>query len=137
METILLEKLRPAGPRPTPRHCEVSGCGKSTREGKAFCTDHVELHPYVRALLEQLEQRAAEDDAVRARGARAANLDGITAQEILQHLAVHGPRTEERLCRELNLEAKTLKGYVLALRREKRVRLGHTKRGSATVKLIA
>ncbi|MCO5169301.1 MAG: hypothetical protein M9894_23400 [Planctomycetes bacterium] len=121
--------------RLSPRHCEAPGCSQATREGKAYCSDHVEMHPYVQDLIARLEQRESEDDRVNRRGPRAVNLQGITTQEILQHLAFHGPRTEERLCRELNLEVKTLQGYVQALRRKKLVTLGHTKRGSTVVKL--
>jgi hypothetical protein len=121
--------------RLSPRHCEAPGCVHATREGKAYCSDHVEMHPYVQDLMSRLEQREDEDDRVQKRGSRAVNLQGITTQEILQHLAFHGPRTEERLCRELNLDAKTLQGYVQAMRRSKLVTLGHTKRGSTVVKL--
>jgi hypothetical protein len=121
--------------RLSPRHCEAPGCIQATREGKAYCSDHVEMHPYVQDLIARLEQREAEDERVAKRGPRAVNLQGITSQEILQHLAFHGPRTEERLCRELNLDVKTLQGYVQALRRKKLVTLGHTKRGSTVVKL--
>jgi predicted transcriptional regulator len=121
--------------RLSPRHCEATGCSHATREGKAYCSDHVEMHPYVQDLITRLEQREEEDERVNKRGPRAVNLQGITTQEILQHLAFHGPRTEERLCRELNLDVKTLQGYVQALRRKKLVTLGHTKRGSTVVKL--
>lgn len=121
--------------RLSPRHCEAPGCNQATREGKAYCSDHVEMHPYVQDLIMRLEEREAEDERVHRRGARAVNLQGITTQEILQHLAFHGPRTEERLCRELNLDVKTLQGYVQAMRRKKLVTLGHTKRGSTVVKL--
>lgn len=121
--------------RLSPRHCEAPGCNQATREGKAYCSDHVEMHPYVQDLIMRLEEREAEDERVNRRGPRAVNLQGITTQEILQHLAFHGPRTEERLCRELNLEVKTLQGYVQAMRRKKLVTLGHTKRGSTVVKL--
>lgn len=121
--------------RLSPRHCEAPDCNQATREGKAYCSDHVEMHPYVQDLIMRLEEREAEDERVNRRGPRAVNLQGITTQEILQHLAFHGPRTEERLCRELNLEVKTLQGYVQAMRRKKLVTLGHTKRGSTVVKL--
>lgn len=121
--------------RLSPRHCEAPGCNQATREGKAYCSDHVEMHPYVQDLIMRLEEREAEDERVQRRGPRAVNLQGITTQEILQHLAFHGPRTEERLCRELNLDVKTLQGYVQAMRRKKLVTLGHTKRGSTVVKL--
>jgi hypothetical protein len=124
------------GPRRlAPRHCEREGCHQATREGKAFCSDHVEEHPYVRDLMARLAEREAQDDLVSKRGAKAVDLESsITVQEILQHLDFHGARTEERLCRELNLDTRTLHGYVQALRRRRLVTLGTTKRGSTLVK---
>ncbi len=125
------------GPRRiAPRHCEQAGCDQATREGKAFCSEHVEEHPYVKELIARLAERERQDEEVQRRGSKAATLEAITAQEILQHLAFHGPRTEERLCRELNVDARTLRGYVSALRRHHLVTLGTTKRGSTLVKLV-
>jgi hypothetical protein len=124
-----------SGPRRiAPRHCEHIGCDQATREGKAYCSDHVEQHPYVQELLSRLAERDRQDDDVARRGSKAADLEAITAQEILAHLAFHGPRTEERLCRELNVGDKTLVGYVQALKRAKLVTLAQTKRGSTLVK---
>jgi hypothetical protein len=123
------------GPRRiAPRHCEHDGCDQATREGKAYCSDHVEEHPYVQGLLNRLAERDRQDDDVARRGSKAVDLGGITAQEILAHLAFHGPRTEERLCRELNVGDKTVAGYVQALKRARLVTLGTTKRGSTLVK---
>lgn len=125
------------GPRRiSPRHCEQPGCNQATREGKAFCSEHVEEHPYVKELIARLAERDRQDEEVNKKGSKAATLDAITAQEILQHLAFHGPRTEERLCRELNVDTRTLKGYVAALKRHRLVTLGTTKRGSTLVKLV-
>lgn len=124
------------GPRRiAPRHCEAPGCDQATREGKAYCSEHVEQHPYVQGLLAQLAERDRQDEEVARRGAKAASLGAITAQEILAHLAFHGPRTEERLCRELNVDDRTLGGYVSALKKARLVVLGTTKRGSTLVKL--
>lgn len=117
------------------RHCEHPSCARSTRESKAFCSEHVERHGYVQALLAQLGERERQDEEVLRRGSKAVKLKSVTAQEILQHLAFHGPRTKERLCRELNLEARVLEGYIGAFRRARLVSLGRTKRGSTTVKL--
>lgn len=125
------------GPRRiSPRHCEHPGCNQATREGKAYCSEHVEEHPYVKELIARLAERDRQDEEVSKRGSKAVALDAITAQEILQHLAFHGPRTEERLCRELNVDVRTLKGYVGALKRARLVTLGTTKRGSTLVKLV-
>jgi hypothetical protein len=115
------------------KHCERPDCGKATREGKPYCSDHVDDHPYVRGLIEALAAREAEEARVRKRGARAVDLDGVTAREILGYVAIHGGRTVQRLARELNLDIQTIKGYARALERGKRVHLTSTRRGAIIV----
>lgn len=120
--------------RPVTCYCERADCGASTREGKSHCSEHVDELPYVRDLMVQLAKREADDDVVKRRGAAGIDLgSSITAQEIMLHLSLHGTRTMERLCRELNLEDRTLRRYLAELRRRKLVRFGTTKRGSTTV----
>ena len=114
-------------------HCEVPDCGKATREGKPYCSDHVEEHPYVRDLLQALSDREDEEERVRKRGAREVDLDGVTAQEILGYVAIHGGRTIQRLSRELNLDQKTIRGYARALERGNKAHLTQTRRGSTVV----
>lgn len=118
------------------RGCHSSGCSHTTREGKPYCPDHVGQHPYVQEILSALEERRAEDDKVRARGARAVNLKGLTAKEILLHLTLHGSRTIERLSRELQIDNEVLLGYVRALVKRGVIDLGRTNRGSTVVKLV-
>ena len=118
------------------RTCDHPGCVERTRDGKPFCLDHVEDHPYVRGLLAQIAEREAQDDLVSRKGPRAVELDGVTVQEILQHLELHGARTKERLVREVNLPAAVLHGYVRALVKRGLVKLGKTKRGSTVVRPV-
>lgn len=117
------------------RTCDAAACTQTTREGKPYCPDHVDLHPYVQDLISNLSTKDEQDDAVKSKGPRAVKLDSITVQELLLHLELNGPRTEERLVRELNLDLKTVSGYVQALRRKQLVTTGYTKRGSMVVKL--
>lgn len=119
----------------TTRFCDVSGCTQTTREGKPFCPDHVEHHPYVQAILSTLAEREDEEEKVRQRGSKAVNPMGLTAKELVLHLSLHGARTVERLSRELQLDSKVLDGYVGALVRKGVVALGRTNRGSTVVKL--
>lgn len=114
-------------------HCERPDCTKATREGKPYCSDHVEEHPYVRQLLQALADREAEEERVRKRGAREVDLDGVTAQEILSYVTVHGGKTVQRLSRELNIDQKTIRGYARALERGKLVHLTQTRRGATVV----
>lgn len=117
------------------RKCDAPGCTATTREGKPFCTEHVEMHSYAQAVLQTLAERERQDDAVARKGGRAARLDALTVQEIRVHLEHNGPRTVERLVRELNVDEKTIRGYVAAMRRAGLVRMGRTKRGSDLVRL--
>jgi len=119
----------------TTRFCDARGCTQTTREGKPFCPDHVELHPYVQTIIGTLREREAEEEKVRQRGARAVDPGGLTAKELVLHLSLHGARTIERLSRELQLDTKVLDGYVGALVRRGVVALGRTNRGSTVVRL--
>lgn len=128
--------LAPKG-RNQNRACDAPGCVERTREGKPYCPDHVDYHPYVQELISRLAERDAQDEAVQKRGARAVDMEAsLTVQEIILHLELHGPRTEERLVREVNLDARTLNGYLRALAKRKIITFGRTKRGSVTVKLV-
>ena len=119
----------------TTRACEREGCMQTTREGKPFCPDHVEHHTYVRSILKVLEEREAEREAVRRHGPKAVDLAGLTAQELVLHLSLHGSRTVERLSREFQLDSEVIKGYVNALQIKGTVILGRTTRGSTVVGL--
>lgn len=133
MKTLRTESSVRRMGRPKTKHCEAPDCHAATREGKPYCSDHVEEHPYVQDLLDKLANREAEESRVRRSGARAVDTEGITAQEILVYVIVHGARTVHRLSRELNLDVKTIEGYVRALEREKKVHTTSTKRGSMIV----
>ena len=117
------------------RFCEAPGCTHTTREGKPYCPDHVEQHPYVQDILFTLAEREAEEDRVRSTGAGAVDPQGLTARELVLHLSLHGARTVERLSRELQLDSKVVEGYVHAMVGRGVVALGRTNRGSTVVRL--
>lgn len=119
----------------TTRFCDVPGCTQTTREGKPYCPDHVDHHPYVQSILSMLADRESEEERVRQRGFKAVNPSGLTARELVLHLSLHGARTVERLSRELQLDTKVLDGYVGALVRKGVIALGRTNRGSTVVRL--
>jgi hypothetical protein len=108
---------------------------KTTREGKPYCPDHVERHPYVQSILDVLAEREAETNRVRKKGSSAVDPAGLTAQELVLHLSLHGSRTVERLSREFQLESRVIEDYVDALRVQGKVVLGRTTRGSTVVRL--
>ncbi len=117
------------------RSCESETCMKTTREGKPFCPDHVEHHAYVQSILHILSEREAERDRVRQQGPSAVDPMGLTAQELVLHLSLHGSRTVERLSREFQLESAVIHNYVAALKSQGKVILGRTTRGSTVVRL--
>ncbi len=127
-----LTREEPDRRRP-PRRCSEPTCNQATREGKPFCSDHVELHPYVQRLLAELREREEADERVRRRGPRAVDPLSLTSQEILTFIHVHGPKTVKRLARELNADLETLKLYAQGLRRHGLVKLTATRRKSTLV----
>ena len=119
----------------TTRSCHHKGCAQTTREGKPYCPDHVESHDYVQGILAIIHRREAEEDRVRKEGPGAVDPEGLTAQELVLHLSLHGSRTVERLSREFQLEAPVMHNYVDALCTRGLVVLGRTTRGSTVVRL--
>ena len=128
--------IRPSGPSDSrTRFCAAAGCILTTREGKPYCPDHVDRHPYVQNLLSALAEREDEESKVKQRGARAVNPEGLAVKELILHLSLHGARTEERLCRELQMEPKVLDGYINSLKRRGIIAFGRTNRGSTVIRL--
>jgi hypothetical protein len=120
---------------PSTRGCRHGDCEAMTREGKPYCPDHVDVHPYVRNLLDALAGRRAEEERVRSAGADAVDMDGITAREVVLHLSLHGARTIERISRELQIDGEIVTGYVAALDERDLIVTSATNRGSTVVKL--
>jgi hypothetical protein len=119
-----------------PRTCKTVSCGKTTRDGKDFCTDHVDKHPYVNSLINRIGARVEEDDLVKRKGSSAVNMDGITVKEILRDLRQNGTRTEERLTREIQLDKTIIHNYLIRLSREGLISFGRTSRNNISVRLV-
>lgn len=109
--------------------CTLAGCDQPTHEKKPFCTDHVELHPYAKTVLAEIEARHAEQAKVKARGWRAVNLTGSTARDLLLELRLRGKRTTPRLSRDLVLPESVVTSYVRAFAKKGWVVIGETARG--------
>ena len=64
----LFAGLRPLRPGPGlhkgTRDCEAKGCAKTTREGKPFCSAHIEQAKYIQKILGILETRDQEEVAL-------------------------------------------------------------------------
>jgi len=125
------------GKRDKPKKCEILEdgriCGKVTREGKNVCPDHIDRGSYVQQLMARQQQMEDADEAA-AKGK--VKLDNnATVKELLLILELNGPRTIERLVRDLNRDAKIVEAYIKALKRKKLVKTKTTKRGSTVVLL--
>jgi hypothetical protein len=48
------------------RECDVVDCKKTTREGKPFCSKHIEQAPYIQEVQGRLDKRAAEEAILEA-----------------------------------------------------------------------
>ena len=118
-------------------HCTLPGCDMRTREAKPYCPEHVEQHEYVQQLLERLEAREKELSRVRRRGARAVELDGIAAREVLSYLRCHGPRTVRRIARDLNLELCLARAFVEGLKRQGALQTRRTRRRRVAAELTS
>lgn len=126
---IRMATLESTSCRPVAPQCRAPGCENATRERKPYCSDHVELHPYVAELTRVIAGRERELAAVGRRGAAAVDLQGVTCQEIVLQLRLYGPRSVPRLSRDLGLEERVVEAYAQALRRCGAVALGSTRRG--------
>ncbi len=132
----LMHRFHEAGSsRSGTRFCDVPDCTQTTREGKPYCPDHGDQHPYVQNLLANLAEREDEEAKVKQRGARAVNPEGLAVKELILHLSLHGARTEERLCREMQMEPRVLDGYIKCLNRRGVIAYGRTNRGSTVIRL--
>lgn len=97
------------------------------------------MNTYASKVLRLIEQRDEDDAFVLRKGTRPKdyNINGVTAQSILQQLRDKGTRTRERLCRELHLDRPVLDAYAEALIAAGLVLPGCTGRGCETLALRA
>jgi len=118
---------------PHTRYCHNTSCGKFTWEGKDYCTEHVDEHPYVQKLLAQIKAKSDETKKVAKLGKIAVKPDSETLKEIRVFLRFNGPRTIRRLSRETRLGFDIVSGYVNYLKDQNEVILGTTPRGDSVV----
>jgi hypothetical protein len=112
-----MKKDRPV--RRGPSYCQE--CGAPSREGKLYCSDHVEAHDYVREVRTRIESREAELAAVAERGSRAVDLEGFVVREIVGLLTAHGSRSVCRLAREASIDFVVMTHYVRRLKAAGRI----------------
>ncbi|HZU99633.1 MAG TPA: hypothetical protein VFF73_23180 [Planctomycetota bacterium] len=100
MEQVFPKRLREAR-----TSCTVAGCPNDTNGRKPFCIEHLDRLPYVQELLAELSRREV-------------GIDGAGhAEDVLDHLELHGTATLGRLAREVHVPKKKLETCVAALER--------------------
>lgn len=132
---LLLLLNRPKGGK-SGRPCEKQGCNQTTREGKPFCSDHVDEHPYVRDLLADLAAREEDEERILSKRTKGVDINGPTVTTVLAYLEQNGTRTIERMVRDTQIDERAMEHIVTVLKKHKRITTGRTNRGSTTVKLL-
>lgn len=104
-------------------------CGEKTREGKDFCGDHIDELPYIKQLLQRIQDKEQEVQKVRKKGKKAVDASSENLKEIKTHLEFNGSRTTKRLQRELQMTESTIEGFVDYLEDEDYIYRSRTTRG--------
>jgi len=128
----IVEIGRNEGGRPKPERCDI--CGGPTREGKNLCTKHIESAPYAKSLAARMLQ-LEEEEARAEKGDITFSASSENVKELLTLLELNGPRTIDRLSRELNTSKNVIRTYVSALQKEGIVKTKLTTRGATMVSL--
>ena len=110
-----------------------SPCGGKTREGKDFCGDHISELPYIKKLLQRIQDKENEVQKVRKKGKKAVAPSSENLKEIKTHLEFNGARTTKRLQRELQMTESTIEGFVDYLEDEEHIFRSRTTRGDDVI----
>lgn len=85
------------------KHCEVAGCGNFTRERKPYCPEHVDNHPYVQDLLQQLANKA--DSLKKTKNWKP---DPTLISDIVLLVSTKGTITAAAAKREMNIDEESI-----------------------------
>lgn len=125
-----IEPTPPTG-RPGASHCRLSECETTTREGKPYCSDHIEHSPYIANLIEEIALRD-EEEALLIKG-KAVDIHGHLVKEALLALK-QGIYTSARLARLIDIDPDAAVTLIKLLDRKGLALAGRTERGSLTVR---
>ena len=111
---------------------------KATREGKPYCTLHVERHPYVARLLVEIEQREAEIAVLSRWRSRRPHPTSFLVSELVRALTYEseGAATVPKLARDLQLDSSVIRRIARVAKSEGLVKLGKNGRGYMTVHVL-
>jgi hypothetical protein len=115
--------------------CKAETCKKSTREGKPFCSAHIESAPYVRKILDILAGRALEEEVLEKQRGRIP-ADGFFYRETLLLLRSKD-FTAKGLSRRLDISHHAAERLIAMMDVDKLAKRGATSRGDMTISGLA
>ena len=135
----VVDRFEPSEQRGRARKCEIPGCNQTTKEGKLYCSDHVDMTPYARQILARLEKMEADDTLAARKRLSKEQKESLSLSESLDEIMLvlksKGPMTLQRLAREVNKKQAVVKNYINMLKSRQLVRTTKNKRGSEVVQL--
>ena len=128
----LFRAMLPTSPtsRVSNPRCKEKECDRTTREGKPYCSDHVEHSPYVRRVIEELELRDREAASLAKGGTVSPN--GHLVRETLLMLE-QGSYTAAKLSRLMDISHNSTETLIREMSRMGLAHLGKTDRGSLII----
>ena len=111
--------------------CQASGCMRSTREGKPYCSDHIENAPYVKSILGILAARNEEERVLELKRGKIPQ-NGFFYRETLLLLRTKD-FTTKGLARRLDISHHAAARLINLIARDGLARKGETSRGDLTL----
>jgi len=111
--------------------CSISSCTRTTREGKPFCSDHIENAPYVREILETLSQRDSEEAALGKKRGKISNTGFFYTETLL--LLRSRDYTAKGLSRRLDISHQAAERLICLMAKDGLVLRDQTSRGDTTI----
>jgi len=138
-EPLSLFGLRPLLPDPGlhkgTRDCEADGCRKTTREGKPYCSKHIELGSYIQEVLTELD-RAATEEAILESGRGEVPRQGFYVREALLLLRTKD-FTVKSFSRRLDISHKATDRLICFLIQWGLAKRSRSQRGGDTISGLA
>jgi len=127
MFDIVRQVLPDGGQHKGTSPCQAEKCKKSTREGKPFCSVHIEQAPYVADILDILSKRDAEEEILE-RGKGRVSEEGFFYKETLLLLRTKD-FTAKALSRRLDISHRAAGRLIRLLVADKLATYTTTKHG--------
>ena len=115
-------------------NCRFQGCPKTTREGKPFCSTHIESAPYIKVILSKLADSKVEEKLLDSPDEdRPFNLDtSFFVRETLLLLRTKD-FTSKGLARRLDITHNAARLLISLMHNNRLARMRKTSRGDLTI----